>query len=421
MAAARRARTAGIIEQVREDHLQADRPVGPFRPETVGAAVEAAIDVRAGASGEDARLQEQAWPRGGGQRFVAGTNGVDGRLPRHRQRVMFSGQLGCRGRGGRRKQTRGVHGGHAGRGAEHAGEQRLRHPQGLAGLDGAGAGAGQFRLGPRRLGPGPQLVVGEGPRRAGEDAAALDVGVGRGGCLLRGHHRQVGGTDRALHLEPGQGLAGPGPRDRGFGLADRGIALTQVERFPREQRADRVPQTLRPEVSAKRRPGDAGDDRLREQQAGHVVHRGAVGLPHRVEAQRRRARGVDVGAGGVHERHRGADGRVVRGRELERGVERQRLGRGRGLGGQLGRGGRNRDRDRQDESHTGTVHWSATVVEDRLRCQGVGRQARRGAARRLAGTRRLPRPTGPSWVSWRSSPTLSLTMASTARPSGVSV
>ena len=36
--------------------------------------------VRAAAAREDARLQEQPWPRGRGQRFVAGTNGVDGRL-----------------------------------------------------------------------------------------------------------------------------------------------------------------------------------------------------------------------------------------------------------------------------------------------------------------------------------------------------
>ena len=145
--------------------------------------------------------------------------------------------------------------------------------------------AAQFRVGPRRFGAGPQLVVGEGVRRAGEHLAALHIGIGRGERLLGADDGEECDADGILHREARQPLVGASAGDARFCLADHGAAQTEVERLPGEQRARGASPHALADADGSTGPEMDGQDRLRQQLTEDVVGGGAIRLPERVESR----------------------------------------------------------------------------------------------------------------------------------------
>jgi hypothetical protein len=188
----------------------------------------------------------------------------------------------------------------------------------------------------------------------GQHIPTLDVGLRGGDGLLRLNDGQECHANGALHVEACQRFVGTCPGDGGVGAVDAGIAEPKVEGLPRKERPRRAAPCALRRDGGQRRTGNAGDDRLRQEQACHVVDRGPIHLPEAVEPRQIGGlRNRDAGGRDVHLLDRGLDGWIVVEGILQRVLQREdlswchRLGRRRRLC--LGRPGK----DTQDghDSH----------------------------------------------------------------------
>ena len=86
----------------------------------------------------------------------------------------------------------------------------------------SGACGGQFRVGPRRFGAGPQLVIDQGVDSSGEHVPALDVRIRRRQRPLSAHDVEECTADRILYPESRQPLGGLSADNVGVCFAHNG-------------------------------------------------------------------------------------------------------------------------------------------------------------------------------------------------------
>ncbi len=184
------------------------------------------------------------------------------------------------------------------------------------------------RVGLGGIDPGPQLVVHEHMHGAPEGVQAIDIGLRRLGERLGGGDVQIGVGRGLDHLDAGQLVQMPCGDRRLARRRDMGRPHPAIEDVPIDEHAGAVV----PCGLAGRRQDRARDRRqnpLGEEEAGDVVHCGAVDLPKQIHlGRKRRARDVDVLLSGGLLLERGPDRRIVAGGEVEgirQGERRRRL------------------------------------------------------------------------------------------------
>jgi hypothetical protein len=122
------------------------------------------------------------------------------------------------------------------------------------------------------------LVLDQRRDGLGEDTLALDVRARRADGLLGRCQPKEGIGGIHAHVEPRQlGTCG-GARDNRARQIDRRAARAEIKGFPREQQTAGAAPNRRCRRVVGDRPGDARDDRAREQQSGDVIAGSAVDL-----------------------------------------------------------------------------------------------------------------------------------------------
>jgi len=250
---------AGEVEQIREDHLYACGPIGSLQSQAVGASLKRAIDARAGAAPEDARLKEHPRPVCGCQHRFARTRKIDGRLAGLQQRMRRDRWRRAASAWNILNQARGVDRHGAVDKTEDLDQRRLRQGQALAHLNRARSGRREFGIGTRGFGARPKLIVGECPSPSGERLSSSHVRVSGRNGLFGGDDVEERDAHGVLHRELRHALVGAGAGDPRLGLANRGSSQPEVERLPGEKPARRgTPDRLRP-LRWKNRTGERRD------------------------------------------------------------------------------------------------------------------------------------------------------------------
>ena len=170
---------AGEVEQVREHHLHAGRPVGAVEAQAVGAAVEAAVRVRAAAPREDARLEIQPRSIGLRQHISPGAREVDRRLFGLRERMLVAPAAAEASAGATLSSSLAAFD----RSPAPSVTPSTRASVVCASVTACRAWisarlrGGAFGVGARRFGARPQLIVHQRVRRASEHLAAIHIGL----------------------------------------------------------------------------------------------------------------------------------------------------------------------------------------------------------------------------------------------------
>ena len=189
---------------------------------------------------------------------------------------------------------------------------------------------GQLGVGPRFIRARPELILNQRPNRVGKHVQPIDIRPRRANRLIGGQHGQKRIGRRGLDIEIREISLGFGECGLRASDVHAGFALTKSDRFPRKLHAGRTAPHAVVRARAQHRAGDLRHNRLRQQQAEHVVLRCAILLPQHVEAREiRRSGNADPFLGSLRACATLLDRRIVLERELNGVVQRERAGRGR--------------------------------------------------------------------------------------------
>ena len=206
--------------------------------------------------------------------------------------------------------------------ADQTGECRPRQLGGLDRLCQLVPRDGDLGVGARFVHARTKLVRHQRPYAGHENLQTIDVRLRRPHPVVRRKGRQKGVRRRRRDINLGELLTRHRLRALRPRHIDRRFALPEVDGVPGQQRAGGASPDAVHRAGPENRARDRGHDRLRQDQAEHVVVRGTVFLPEQVELRQvGRLGDADAFGGGLRASLALTDRRIVLHRQLDRVIE----------------------------------------------------------------------------------------------------